>query len=98
MPFFNSEPKRSFKLDLTKNKYVPVIASYDTEGNCKPLYFRYAYLDDMSETVAIDRVEKVVPVSFYGVNYYCVVTIQDTQMMIVLYFLKEENKWALRLE
>jgi hypothetical protein len=97
MPFFNNTPKPTFKLDLDKNKYVPVIASYDTEGNCRPLYFRYNNPDGTSEKIPIDRVEKVMPNSLFGFNYYCVVTINEIQMMVVLFHSNEDYKWALRL-
>ncbi|MBU5333572.1 hypothetical protein KQI61_15340 [Anaerocolumna aminovalerica] len=97
MPFFDNTPRATFKLDLKRNKYVPVIASFDTEGHCKPLYFRYTYPDGSSEKVAIDRVEKSENSSLFGINYYCVITINEMQMMVVLYYGKEDNKWALRL-
>jgi len=97
MPFFDNTPKATFKLDLNRNKYVPVIASYDTEGNCKPLYFRYTYPNGASEKIAIDRIEKTMNNSFFGINYYCIVTINDIQMLVVLYHAKEDNRWALRL-
>lgn len=57
MPFHQEIHKPKYKLDLEKNRYVPVIASFDADGNCKPLYFRYTNPDDTSEKVAIDRVE-----------------------------------------
>jgi hypothetical protein len=97
MPFLNNSPKPTFKIDLDKNKYVPVIASYDTEGNCKPLYFRYNNPDGTSEKISVDRVEKAVNNSLFGINYYCVVTINEIQMMVVLFHANDDNKCALRL-
>lgn len=97
MPFINNTPKQKFSLDLEKNKYVPVIASYDTKGNCRPLYFRYNHPDGTSEKIAIDRIEKIMPNSLFGFNYYCIVTINDMQMMVVLFHSNDDHKWALRL-
>jgi hypothetical protein len=96
MPFFDNKPKPTYKLDLDKNKYVPVIASYDAEGNCKPLYFRYINQDGTSEKISVDRVEKAVNNSLFGMNYYCVITINEVQMMVILYHANDDNKWALR--
>jgi hypothetical protein len=97
MPFFSSTPKSTFKLDLKRNKYVPVIASFDAEGHCKPLYFRYTYPDGSSEKVAIDRVEKFENNRLFGIKYYCVITLNNIQMIVILLYMKEDNRWALRL-
>ena len=97
MPFVDNAPKPTLKLDLDKNKFVPVIASFDSEGNCKPIYFRYLYPDGTSEKICIDRIEKWEKDRLFGMNYHCIVTISNIQMKVVLFHIKEDNRWALRL-
>lgn len=97
MPFFQKPKSQKIQIDTEKNKFVPVIVSYDTNGNCKPIYFRYIHNTGESETIKIDYVNYSKPNSFYGMYYYCFVTIQEVQLPIVLFHIYESNRWALRM-
>lgn len=97
MPYFNTDPiARPNPIDTSSNTIVPVICSYSTTGECKPLYFSYPEKTGEFIRVKIDRVESTKPNSIFGMIYTCIVTIQDTQQKVYLYFLKDFNQWSLR--
>lgn len=91
--YYNSGKK---KIILTNNTLVPVIASFDCDGTCTPLYFRYTYADDSSESVKIDKIVFRKPNSCFGTIFCCQVTVSDCSQTIYLFYHDEERKWYLR--
>ena len=93
MPFIDRYCVYEDTLDVTNNVIVPVICSYNTQGECKPICFRYD-----NEKVMIDRVEYSKPNSIFGMIYRCLVTVSGTQKYISLYFNDKTHQWSLRKE
>lgn len=96
MPFICTDPFYSDTLDVSKNTAIPVICSYNSKGECKPLCFRYTYENGDSEKVTIDRIEYSKPNSCFGTIYRCIVTINNAQRYVSLYYHDKTHTWSLR--
>lgn len=83
-------------IDYSLNQFVSVLCVYSVSGECKPLYFNYQESDGESHRVKIDRIECCKPNSIFGLIYTCVVTINDIQSKVLLYYIKNTNQWSLR--
>lgn len=94
MPFYTKPRHTPEPIDFTNHRFVPVIVSYNTDGACVPLYFRYLYQDGSRDDVAIDRVVDTKE-TMWNVAYHCDITANDRRCRIVLTFHKDLNKWSL---
>lgn len=95
MPFTYTD-MISDTLDVSQNTVIPVICSYNTKGECRPICFRYTYLNGDTEKVTIDRIEYSKPNSVFGTIYRCVVTVAGAQRYVSLYFHDKTHTWSLR--
>ena len=96
MPFYEQEPIKRETINPSTNTIVPVIASYNAEGDCMPLYFRYSNPDGTYHDVAVTRVISKKPNSTFGTIYFCEAAVNGRCIPIALYFHRSENKWSLR--
>lgn len=96
MPFYTQKPIPEEIIDTRLNTFVPVIASYNTKGQCKPLYFQFTYPDGQTEAIAIDRVISVDCTSVYGAIYHCAVTICDCRRYVDLFYHYKPHRWTIK--
>ena len=95
MPFIQKTLYSASNVDTDHNVYVPVICSYNTSGDCRPIYFSYDE-DGTTNKIKIDKIEYSEKNSIFGYIYHCQVIINDHTKQIKLYFFKDLNKWSLR--
>lgn len=96
MPFIYTDPFCNDILDVSKNTVVPVICSYNTKGECRPICFRYTFPNGDTEKVSIDRIECSKPNSVFGTIYKCLVTVAGAQRYVYLYYHDKTHTWSLR--
>lgn len=97
MPFYEPEPIPCEAIDPALNMFVPVIASYNAEGECRPLYFRYISQDGAYHDISVSRVLTKKQNSVFGTIYQCEYMDHGYRKEVALYFHRRENKWSLRL-
>lgn len=96
MPFFNS---REHEKDIPSNSgYIPttVIASFNLEGNIRPLYFSVE-IENERKQIKIDQVLSSEKNSFFGMKYTCTFTNNDRQQVIRLYYFYDTCQWKLQM-
>ncbi len=85
--------RKPTELEGSRFHFVPVIASFNSAGECRPLYFRFVYPDGTYTDIAIDKV-----ISFHSApmfpSYVCLITIGDTRTQVTLRFHSRENRWS----
>lgn len=96
MPFICTDPFATDTLDVSQNTAIPVICSYNSQGECKPLCFRYTYENGDTEKVSIDRIEYSKHNSVFGTIYRCLVTVAGSQRYVSLYYHDKTRTWSLR--
>lgn len=95
MPYYIPRPRPVEKINLSTNHFVSVIASYNVNGKCVPLYFRYVYTDGTYSDIAVDRVIDT-RVTICNTAYVCDTTVNDLKKRIVLTFHNDYKKWTLQ--
>lgn len=93
---FNYFSGRRKEIYIPHNTQVPVIASFDCQGNCRPLYFGIVGEDGEKVNISIDKVEVARPFMDYGIKYICLITVQDKQVYTQLFYNTREQKWYIR--
>ena len=83
-------------IDLSSKRNVPVIASFNIQGNCVPLYFRYIYEDGTHTDIAIDRIVEMKRGSS-KTSYVCDVTTYDIRHRITLVHFRDRGLWSLNV-
>ncbi len=96
MPFICTDPFATDTLDVSNNTVIPMICSYNTNGECKPICFRYTHVNGDTEKVTIDRIEYSKPNSVFGTIYRCLVTVAGSQRYVSLYYHDKTRTWSLR--
>ena len=96
MPYHTQIPGQYGAYDPAQNTVVPVIASYNVNGDCMPLYFRYTNSDGSYSYIPIFKVIDVQSNPVLGINYQCEYINQSRRQRINLYFHRKENKWSMR--
>lgn len=95
MAFYQSEPAQAQQEDTAAHLiFVPVIASYNSSGQCRPLYFRFQYQDGTYSDIAIDRVLSCQS-RLASIFFTCSVTVGEVKTQVVLQFHRKENKWSI---
>lgn len=95
MPFFTVDKKVDNEA-RDYNYYVPVIASFDAQGNIRPLYFRHRFENGDTIKVQIDNVISTKPLNIFGTEFVCTVTVGEVQRQVVLCYFKDTYRWSLR--
>ncbi len=96
MAFTQSEPVQAKQEDTACHLiFVPVIASYNSSGQCRPLYFRFQYQDGTYSDIAIDRVLSCRS-CLASLFFTCDVTVGEVKTQVILQFHRKENKWSIR--
>ena len=95
MPFYIDRPCPKETIDLSYNRTLPVIASFNARGDCVPIYFRYIFSDGTYTNIAIDRVVNI-DKRFRQTTYICDVTANDTRQKVTLTYFREDGLWALK--
>ena len=94
--FTFTDPYLTDTLDVSQNTVIPVICSYNTKGECRPICFRYTFQNGDTEKVSIDRIEYSKPNSVFGTIYCCLVTVAGAQRYVYLYYHDKTRTWSLR--
>ncbi len=81
-------------INLSARINVPVIASFNTKGDCIPLYFRYIFPDDSYTDFSIDRIIETKRGS-RKTTYICEVTVYDIRHTIKLVHFLDQELWAI---
>lgn len=97
MPFYESEKVPVEQINPALNTFVSVIASYNVEGECIPLYFRHMNSDGTYIDIPITKILGRKPNSIFGTIYQCEYLDHGYKKQISLYFHRKENKWSVRL-
>lgn len=96
MAFHPSESVQAKQEDTVYHLiFVPVIASYNIAGQCRPLYFRFQYRDGTYSDIAIDRVLSSRP-SLSSIFFTCDVTIGEVKTQVILQLHRKDNKWSIQ--
>lgn len=93
---FNYYNLKERPLKIKNNCLVPVIASFNSEGKCLPLYFRYTYADGQTIPIHIDKVLFSKPNACYGTIYCCQILVCRHKQIVYLFYHDEQRKWYLR--
>lgn len=96
MPFY-TPPIESESIEIPENTCVPVIASYNTQGQCRPLYFQYACPDGTLRTISIDKVLSVTDTRIFGLSYHCAVTVDNCRRYVDLFYHTKPAKWTIKM-
>ena len=97
MPFIPKPIYNASHIDTDNNIYVPVICSYNVSGECRPLFFQFTEEDGSTNKIKIEKVEYSEKNSIFGTIYHCKIISNECSQIVKLYFLKDLNKWSLRL-
>lgn len=95
MPFYTPEPTRQEIIDTGLHMFVPVIASYNTQGKCRPLYFEYRHPDGVAETCHVDKVISCDHTGIFGSSYRCAVTVCGCRKYVELYYHSDSGRWTI---
>ncbi len=82
-------------IDLSYNRTLPVIASFNVRGDCVPVYFRYTFADGTYTDIAIDRVS-IMDKRFRQTIYECIITANDIRQKVTLTYFREDGLWVLK--
>lgn len=96
MPFVEKSKIPNEIIDYSKNEFIPVICSFDTEGNYVPVYFGLTLPDGERKRIKINNVQWKKPNSIFGMIYCCDIILNDINHIVYIYYHDKMKKWSLR--
>jgi hypothetical protein len=90
MAFQIQKPEKE-KIEFTNQTNIPVIVSFSTYGEMRPLWFQVGDIK-----VKIDRVYSSKDVSIFGQKFDCGVVVNDREQRIELTYYRRENVWTIK--
>lgn len=96
MPFYTPEPVEKEIINLHENLCIPVIASYNPLGECRPLYFQLQNDDGSNNTISIDKVLSSKKNSIFGMIYHCAVTIAGCRQYVTMHYHCQSGQWSVK--